>query len=268
MNKELEQETLDIIEKAQKASNSDTDNENYIPNNDHLNDEFGDNDVNEICIRLDPVDNIAEVMAVAVDGLQIHYGVMQMIRLENIFSEKAQSMNDEEKDKLFADECKKVYAKQSLLKPYIQQVITNIMESSTFNYVKKLPRLFLMTSFYQKKNLYDPNNKISYYKITEINEDGDFIIGEHFEKIIKIKSQINPEFVLEFITQVWTKRLTEKTSFEVLKKKIQEFLKEKLYLEGLKNHLYNYLNYQEGLTKEIETLKQKIKSEHTNLRKG
>ena len=156
--------------------------ENNNTNNDQSTDNKKEIDCTEICIKLDPVNNVAECMALSIEAGQIHYGILNLIRVENTFSEAIRDKNPEETEKIFTDECMKIFKKKSLLEPYIEKIIIIILEDTSFNYTKKLPRLLLMTSYYQKKKNHDPDFDVtSYNKIVELDEEGNYIISKNFE---------------------------------------------------------------------------------------
>lgn len=279
MDEATNQAILDEIDQAIAEGENNNTNENSTINN-HDNDykninngkSVDDNkkiDATKICIKLDPVDNVAECMALAIEAGQIHYGILNLIRIENTFSEAIRDKKPEEIEKIFTDECIKIFKKKSLLEPYIEKIIISILEDTSFNYAKKLPRLLLMTSYYQKKKNHDPDFDVtSYHKLVELDEEGNYIISKNFEKLVKQKSSKNIDFALECIIDIWVKRMMEETSFEVLKKKIQKFLMTQDYMKNLKTQLDSYLKHQVQLAEDQEALKQHALNVHSELRKG
>lgn len=266
---------LDEIDQAiAEGENNNTNESSTINNHDNKNinnDKSIDKkiDSKEICIKLDPVENVAECMALAIEAGIIHYGILNLIRLENTFSEAIRDKKPEEIEKIFTEECIKIFKKKSLLEPYIEKIIISILEDTSFNYAKKLPRLLLMTSYYQKKKDHDPDFDVtSYHKLVELDEEGDYVITKNFEKLVKQKSIKNIDFALECIIDIWVKRMMEETRFEVLKKKIQKFLMTQDYMKNLKTQLDNYLKYQVDLAEEQESLKQHALNVHSELRRG
>lgn len=266
---------LDEIDQAiAEGENNNTNESSTINNHDNKNinnDKSIDKkiDSKEICIKLDPVENVAECMALAIEAGTIHYGILNLIRLENTFSEAIRDKKPEEIEKIFTEECIKIFKKKSLLEPYIEKIIISILEDTSFNYAKKLPRLLLMTSYYKKKKDHDPDFDVtSYHKLVELDEEGDYVITKNFEKLVKQKSIKNIDFALECIIDIWVKRMMEETRFEVLKKKIQKFLMTQDYMKNLKTQLDNYLKYQVDLAEEQESLKQHALNVHSELRRG
>lgn len=259
MDKIASDEILDAIEK-EISEGENLNEEPVVENNDKDIEDKKKNDPNQIYIKLDPVENIAECLALSVEGAQIHYLLMNFIKVDNTFSLELRDKTPEESEKIFTDECIKICKKRSLLEPYIEKVITTILEDISFNYSKKLPRLLLMASYYRKNK--EPNEDTKYYKLVELDEEGYHIISKDFEKLVKKKSLRNIDFTSEFIVDLWVKRIMEETCFELLKKKIQKFLKTIDCLEILKAQLDDYLKYQSQLTKEKEALRQHAASKH------
>ena len=252
---------LDAIDEA-TAEEEDANEIPHIESNDEdIEDEKNDaHDPNKIYVKLDPVENIAECMSVAVEGKQIHEMILQFVRIDNTFSLELRGKTPEESQKIFTDKCIAIYKKRSLLEPYIEKVMISILENGDFNYSKKLPRLLLMASYYKKNK--DPNKETKYYKLTDLDEEGNYIISKNFEKVVKVQSLKNRDFALEFIIDLWTKRMLSETSFEVLKKKIQKFLKRMDWMQDLKTQLDSYLIYQEQLAKEEDILRQHVAKKH------
>ena len=260
MGETIHDEILDEIDQAiEEGENSDE--EPIVENNDQNVEEEKSNNLDKVYhVKLDPVENIAECMALAVEGSQIHELIFHFAKLENTFSEELRDKKPEESEKIFIDKCSAIFKKRSLLEPYIEKVMMTILEDGAFNYSKKLPRLLLMASYYKKKK--ESQDEIKYYKLTDVDEEGNYIISKDFEKVVKIQSLKNIDFALEFMVDLWTKRIMEETCFERLKKKIQKFLKTRDCLESLKTQVNGYLKYQEQSMKEKETLRQHAASKH------
>ncbi|MGL6107546.1 hypothetical protein [Romboutsia sp.] len=269
---------LDEIDQAiAEGENNNTNESSTINNHDNknINNDKIDSSIDkkidstEICIKLDPVENVAECMALAIEAGNIHYGILNLIRVENTFSEAIRDKKPEEIEKIFTEECIKIFKKKSLLELYIEKIIISILEDTSFNYAKKLPRLLLMTSYCQKKKDHDPDFDVTpYHKLVELDEEGDYVITKNFEKLVKQKSSKNIDFALECIIDIWVKRMMQETCFEVLKKKIQKFLMTQDYMKNLKTQLDSYLKYQVHLAEEQESLKQHALNVHSELRKG
>ena len=85
MDKTIHDEILDEIDRTiEEGENSDE--EPIVENNDQNVEEEKPNNLDKVYhVKLDPVENIAECMALAVEGSQIQELILHFVKLENTF---------------------------------------------------------------------------------------------------------------------------------------------------------------------------------------
>lgn len=228
--------------------------------------------VAEIKLHLTPVKTVADCMVLAVEASQIHTHIMTMIRLENMFSEEAYDTDNEGKNDLFIEACKNVYEDKQKLQIYIHNTIDTIMETEDINYSFKLPKMFIMTAFTKEKNeggkgaldgLYEPEQR----DIVILNEDGNYVFTRDFEGYIKTRSVMNPDFLPNLLKEIWVLRMSEQSSFGIIKKKAQQFLKDRDIVAKLRENLSNYIKKEKEKDTQRTNAVQLMQSELLKLRK-
>jgi hypothetical protein len=129
-----------------------------------------------------------------------------------------------------------------------------------------------MTAFSKEKRknptaLSNEMNGSELRDIVTLNDEGFYVFTKDFSDTVKTRSVMDPDFVLNLLKEVWVKRMSEQSSFSIIKKKIKEQLKEKDIIEEIKENLDDYLKKEkEGLEESTNAI-QLMRSEVSKLRK-
>jgi hypothetical protein len=204
---------------------------------------------------------------------------MTLVILKNMFSEelpiKDAGENQSELVDFLAKNCHYVYEDKEQLELYIHNAINTIIEAEDFNYSFRLPKMFIMvafskTSVKKKTDIMDGIEGISQDKkrnIVTLNDEGFYVFTKDFSDTVKTRSVMDPDFVLNLLKEVWVKRMSEQSSFSIIKKKIKEQLKEKDIIEEIKENLDDYLKKEKEELEESTNAIQLMRSEVSKLRK-
>jgi len=227
--------------------------------------------VSKIQLHLTGVKNVGESMILCVEASQIHDRIMAIVRIQNTFLKDCPKEHSELVDFL-AKKCKAIYEDREQLETYVHSVIKTIVEAEDFNYSFALPKMFIMTAFSKEKTknptaLSNEMNGSELRDIVTLNDEGFYVFTKDFSDTVKTRSVMDPDFVLNLLKEVWVKRMSEQSSFSIIKKKIKEQLKEKDIIEEIKENLDDYLKKEKEELEESTNAIQLMRSEVSKLRK-
>lgn len=227
--------------------------------------------VSKIQLHLTAVKNVGESMILCVEASQIHDRIMAIVRIQNKFLKDCPKEHSELVDFL-AKKCKAIYEDREQLETYVHSVIKTIVEAEDFNYSFALPKMFIMTAFSKEKTknptaLSNEMNGSELRDIVTLNDEGFYVFTKDFSDTVKTRSVMDPDFVLNLLKEVWVKRMSEQSSFSIIKKKIKEQLKEKDIIEEIKENLDDYLKKEKEELEESINAIQLMRSEVSKLRK-
>jgi len=233
----------------------------------------------EFKIHLTPVNSIAESMILAVEASQIHNNIMTLVRLKNMFSEelpiKDAGENQSELVDFLAKKCHEVYEDKEQLELYIHNAINTLIEAEDFNYSFRLPKMFIMvafskTSVKKKTDIMDGIEGISQDKkrnIVTLNDEGFYVFTKDFSDSVKVRSVMDPDFMPNLLKQIWVKRMSENNSFSMIKKKLEQQLKDSDMIQEIQKSLHNYINKEKKESIESTNAIQLMRSEVSKLQK-
>jgi len=227
--------------------------------------------VSKIQLHLTAVKNVGESMILCVEASQIHDRIMAIVRIQNKFLKDCPKEHSELVDFL-AKKCKAIYEDREQLETYVHSVIKTIVEAEDFNYSFALPKMFIMTAFSKEKTknptaLSNEMNGSELRDIVTLNDEGFYVFTKDFSDTVKTRSVMDPDFVLNLLKEVWVKRMSEQSSFSIIKKKIKEQLKEKDIIEEIKENMDDYLKKEKEELEESINAIQLMRSEVSKLRK-